>query len=105
MPMRWIYEDAPQDMSLTVHKELPAGVSEHQQIFANHREASGTEMVDGEVTFHKFHHCPKCDGWIEGWPNQYNVNTLEPSHLAGRQGREYHCRRCGYEIGFIGRMS
>lgn len=96
------FEDAPSDMTLKVHEALPEGVAEHSALLDWHREAYGT-TADGK--FHNFHHCKKCGGWIEGTANAHRVNTLDSSHLAGRSGTEYHCRRCGREIGFVGIMS
>jgi len=100
MPYRQSWFDAPKNMSLTVHKELPDGIPEQKLSFGT-REAWGT--VNGE--FKTFHFCRYCGGWIEGHANQYEVNTLNASQLSGRQGTEYHCQRCGERIGFMGMVS
>lgn len=89
-------------MSLTVHKELPAGVVEHVPLFGGLREARGT-AADG--VYHMFHYCARCGGWIEGNANTYHENTHMPHMLAGRKGETYYCKRCGREIAFVGIMS
>lgn len=101
MPYRQVYEEPPKDMKLAVLKDLPDGVTERKTWFSNLREADG--HIDKKWVF--YHFCPKCEGWIEGDANKYPVNTLDSRHLAGRQGDEYYCRRCGYQIAFIGLMS
>jgi hypothetical protein len=101
--MPWIthYEPAPKDMNLPVRKDLPDGVTERKWTLSHLREAHGI-VGDDYLTFH---YCDRCEGWIEGHANEYRVNTLDSSHLAGRQGTEYFCRRCGEEIAFSGLMS
>lgn len=102
MPYRNQWFDAPKDMSLTVHKELPEGVEEGRFAFVrNMREASG--MSGDKYLF--FYFCKRCGGWIEGHANEYSVNTLNPSQLSGRRGTEYFCCRCGEQIAFNGMMS
>lgn len=103
MPYRQVYEPAPKDMNLPVIKEgeLPAGVEEKRWTLSSLREAAG--MVGDEYLV--FHFCHWCKGWIPGHANEYRVNTLDSSRLAGRQGQEYYCKRCGQEIGFSGLMS
>lgn len=102
MPYSLHYEPAPSDMSLPVLKELPDGVTEESFTLGVVREASGKPTEEG---WPHYHFCPHCNGWIEGYPNEFPVNTFAPQHLAGRKGTEYFCRRCGHEIGFLGLMS
>jgi len=102
MPYHMVYEPAPADESLPVLKELPNGIAEYPTLTSNLREAHG-HTADG--LYRSYHFCAYCDGWIEGEANRYFVNTLNPQQLAGRQGTEYFCRRCGKEIGFMGVMS
>lgn len=87
--------------SLKVHAELPQGVIEHESILIQHREAVG---YDGE-DYNHFYHCPRCGGWIEGWPAHYRVNNWAPHALAGRMGVVEDCARCGEELTFLGVMS
>ena len=102
MPYRHQWFDAPKDSSLTIHNQLPEGVEEGRLSFGhNMREASG--HVGDRYMF--FHFCKRCGGWIEGQPNAFEINTLNPSQLAGRKGTEYFCRRCGEQIAFMGMMS
>ncbi len=102
MPFRQQWFDAPKDMSLTVHKNLPEGVFEDQFRFLDYlKEAHG--YVDGRHVV--FHFCKRCGGWIEGHANQYEVNTLNSGRLSGRRGTEYYCCRCGEQIAFSGLMS
>lgn len=102
MPYRNQWFDAPKDMSLTVHKELPEGVHEDSLRFLhNLKEASGYTGL----YYVTFHFCKHCGGWIEGHANEYEVNTLNSSRLSGRRGTEYHCCRCGEQIAFMGMMS
>lgn len=102
MPYRHQWFDAPKDTSLSVLKSLPSDVSEDRlnDLF-NLKQAAG--YVDGQ--YKTFHFCPHCGGWIEGHANQYEVNTLNSGHLAGRRGTEFFCCRCGERIGFFGMMS
>lgn len=76
MPYRMQWTPAPKDESLIVHKEKPEGRS---------------------------YKCRYCDGWIEGQPNRYKIDTL--ALLAGRRGTEEYCRRCGQKIRFFGVIS
>lgn len=101
MPWSQHWEPAPKDMSLPVMENLPEGVAEQRQWFSSLREADG--YINGE--WKQYYFCHWCKGWIEGHANEYSVNTLNPGKLAGRQGTEYCCRRCGREIAFNGLMS
>lgn len=75
----WI--DNPKDLSLPVLPEKPQ---------------------DGK----EYHHCHYCKGWIPGYANTYEENTMSPMHpLSGRQGTVFACRRCGEEIDFLGMVS
>lgn len=91
------------DETLLVSEELPAGFIEDQLGLSNHREAQRRPMIDHAINF--LHHCERCGGWIDGVPHDFPVNTLEPRRLSGRRGTEFHCRRCGSQIGFSGVMS
>lgn len=50
-----------------------------------------------------YYHCPVCKGWIPGYPDTDEIDTISP--LAGRRGTVELCRRCGEEIGFTGEVS
>ena len=93
MPWRMEYESAPADESLAVSANLPTEFVEDDMGYRDARGPHATHM----------HYCPKCGGWIEGHANQFREDTLGP--LCGRRGTTYHCRRCGYEIGFTGCMA
>lgn len=101
MPYVQHYVPAPKNMDLKVYPDLPGGyVEERIWLIHGYREARKSGSFD------TMYFCDlDCKGWIEGEPNDYPVNTLEPEHLAGRRGREYFCRRCGRQIAFIGLMS
>jgi hypothetical protein len=86
--------------SLKVLEELPHGVTVSQLLsFREIKEASG--YVDGN--YKHFYYCPKCAGWIEGWPRRYGQHSLGP--LSGRSGYVEDCARCGYELDFMGIVS
>lgn len=102
MPWRQVYEPAPKNERLPILENLPNGVEEKSFSLSAIREAWGHPTPE---TFASYYHCYRCGGWIEGQPNSYQVNTLNPAMLAGRQGTEYYCRRCGEQIGFDGLMS
>lgn len=102
MPWQQEWFEAPKDMNLPVLNKLPDGVHEKGYLsIGGLQEACG---LMGEE-WHEFYLCPHCKGWIEGIVNAFPVNNLNPTQLAGRQGTEYYCRRCGKEIGFFGLMS
>lgn len=89
-------------MHLQVHETLPLGVIENRLgLSLFHREASGYAVEDGK--YYTFHFCSRCKGWIEGYPSSRNEHSL--GMLSGRSGDSYHCRRCGHEISFVGRVS
>ncbi len=95
---KWI--PAPTNKTLTALKELPEGFVEvTSEFWSTYRHARNSR-------YQKYYYCEyDCKGWIEGEPNCYRENTLEPEHLAGRQGEAYYCRRCGREIAFSGMVS
>lgn len=101
MPYYMHYEPPPTNMGMKVHKELPVGVRERERLLSHLREADGI-VNDAWL---EFHFCPDCDGWIEGHAQEFKVNTLDGGRLSGRRGTEYFCRRCGYQIAFMGIMS
>lgn len=105
MPWKQVYVPPPQDMSLRVwHKnELPPNVRFETIGLGFRQFAEAT--VFGHDTFQHWYECRHCNGWIEGYANQFDVNTLDSSRLAGRRGTEWYCRRCGEQIAFIGLMS
>lgn len=96
MPYRQVYEEAPKNPKLPVLEKLPDGVHQSGLTWGT-KEAYGNHQ--------HFYYCPHCKGWIEGHANEYQVNNLDSAHLAGRQGTEWYCLRCGNEIAFIGIMS
>lgn len=102
MPWKQTYEPAPKDMSLVVLKELPEGVTEHQELFSRIKTAAGKPSAEG---WPHYYFCRYCGGWIEGYPNEYRVNTMDSYRLSGRRGTESHCIRCGEQIGFSGMVS
>jgi hypothetical protein len=89
---QWI--PAPIDKSIPVLEEMPEGAREF---------STGLSYRICHVKGIEYHYCPECKGWIEGSPNEFKVDTLAP--LVGRRGIEYYCKRCGYELAFIGIMS
>lgn len=98
MPWQQRWVPAPKNKSLPVLKELPPG---QQRVQDSWLGGAKTGYVNGEP----YHWCDRCGGWIEGEANEYSVNTLNSSMLCGRRGKEYYCRRCGEEIGFMGMRS
>jgi hypothetical protein len=90
---RWV--PAQSDPSLPVLDELPEGDWHREDLFGYPYAFGGGGR--------RFYRCSHCAGWIEGQPAASRVNTLGP--LSGRQGTEYHCRRCGSELAFSGMMS
>lgn len=81
---------------IKVFAELPQGAIEAGLPFIRHREARG--YVNGE--YKTYYHCPKCGGWIEGFTVHHGEHTLGP--LSGRSGYAEDCKRCGYELTFVG---
>ena len=49
--------------------------------------------------------CPRCPGWVPGYPGSYDEDTFAPHQLAGRRGTVTYCLRCGEEIAFLGLVS
>lgn len=84
------------NLLLGVHAELPPG---RQMFWDNFESKLKTAFVAGK----SYHWCDRCNGWIEGEAQEYEVNSLRP--LSGRRGKEYNCRRCGEEIVFVGAVS
>ena len=107
MPYIQEWVEPKKSLKLKVHIELPSGyleVDKNSSISRQYRMAS----IGGEpfaIPDKSLHFCDKCNGWINGWPNDYEINTLDGRRLAGRRGTEYHCARCGHKIGFFGMMS
>lgn len=104
MPHRMVWYDAPHDENLPVLQELPEGIQEDQFMarwHPNRREARG-RINDAYKTYV---YCRRCGGWIEGKYYTSRVNTLNSRQLAGRQGTEYYCPRCGEQVDFEGIMS
>lgn len=95
---KWEWAEPDKDESLEVYKDLPDGYQEKsQRVLRPYRHA--------ERDWEEMYYCDGCEGWILDWPNEYPCNTLNTSHLSGKQGRDYHCRRCGRHLGFSGVMS
>ena len=92
MPYKTTWEPASKDESLPVLKELPEGYREHKNCLVSIRLAN--------KSVHDAYFCIYCDGWILGDMSEYDVNTWETK--GSREGREYYCRRCGKELGFVG---
>jgi hypothetical protein len=88
--------------SLEVLKEKPEGARPWPSLYYK-SIYTGSPDMNGARKLYYFCSSRECDGWIEGFPNQYNENTLGP--LCGRDGKVIKCKRCGYEISFIGYMS
>lgn len=101
MPYKLVHFDAPKDMTLPVFSSLPEGFVEERDVLLTVNRIAQNGMFPRSFMYH----CHWCDGWIQGEPNEFKVNTLESEHLAGRRGIEYYCCRCGREIGFSGMMS
>jgi hypothetical protein len=104
MPWRQVWEPSPKDENLPVLTELPIGVYEDHKLWPS---SIGLREADGEVDgkYATYTYCHHCNGWVKGTAVTETVNTLDASHLAGRQGTEYYCRRCGTELAFMGKMS
>jgi len=87
--MVWI----PPEKEINVIKELPNGT-----------EVRGdTAFLDDGKTFKQWYKCERCEGWVEGEPDEYNEDTIGP--LCGRRGTVTSCKRCGWEISFWGEQS
>ena len=114
MPYRLQWYDAPSDFSIKVllrdKDNPPKGYHTTPYLSRGYPEATidpavieKAEDLDHRVLM--YYHCPHCEGWIAGEPNQYHENTLVAGQLGGRSGDVYYCRRCGHEIGFVGMVS
>ena len=103
MPYQTTWVAAKKDPNRKCYAILPDGYEVASGLFACYQLASkdGTRCAIPE---NALHFCEKC-GWVEGYPNQYKVNTLDSAHLSGQRGEDYHCARCGNHIGFSGVMS
>lgn len=105
MPYKQVWFDASKDENIEVYRDLPPEY--HERKFG----LWGVKQAELNVEYWKddkelwMYECHHCNGWIKGEPNKYEINTLRPSQLAGRQGTEFYCRRCGNQIGFMGIMS
>jgi hypothetical protein len=104
MPWKLHFEEAPKNLNLTVYKELPLGLVIKSDWLRSFKIA-GKPTPGGWVSETHCYCNRDCQGWIEGIPNEYKVNTLAPHQLAGRQGTEYYCLRCGEQIAFFGVVS
>lgn len=91
---RWV--DPPTDPTLPVLAEPPEGCVPGIGF-------GGPKEVRTPDHRRHFYECRHCKGWIEGHPHESRVNNLGP--LSGRRGTEFHCVRCGHEVGFTGMMS
>ena len=100
MPWQQTWVPAPKDESIEVlsgTRDLPPQGFELDELYW------GTRTAQKRIPYKTAYHCCFCNGWIEGQPNEFPVNTLGP--LRGRSGIESYCRRCGNEIGFVGKMA
>lgn len=101
MPYEQHWVPAPKDKSLPLlegdKENPPFGFALDERFWM------GSFATAKDLSFERAYFCRHCGGWISGLPNHYRVNTL--GVLSGRQGTEYHCRRCGEKIGFRGRVA
>lgn len=56
-----------------------------------------------ELVGNDCHFCGLCGGWIEGTMNESYEDSIGP--LCGRRGTVMSCRRCGWELKFVGMYS
>lgn len=98
---RWV--PAPTDMSIKVIAGNATSPPDGTTLEDNTFGMAPYPRAVKKTPFVKFYHCRQCEGWIEGYPSEFRVNTL--GVLSGRQGVDFHCRRCGDNIGFEGRRS
>lgn len=101
MPFVQGWEPAPKnpDLKVIAEDDLPAGIIERSRS-GGLRIAYG--LTADEKVLH-FHYCEECGGWVEGYENHYNENSL--GYLSGRRGHAYYCARCGECISFNGIVS
>lgn len=105
MPWQQHWVEAQKNLNLPVFKELPLGLVREKSDFLYPFERAGQPTQGGYIRCTHYYCDRDCKGWIEGFPNEYEVNTLAPYQLAGRQGTEWYCIRCGEQIGFLGVVS
>ena len=110
MPYIQTWADPDKNPKLESHSELPVGYEEMENNWGYKKAIKKMDQDTLNTLKGKpfeYHYCkgdvlqdlPSC-GWVEGLPNEYDVNTLGP--LSGRQGTEYYCAKCGASIGFTG---
>lgn len=100
MPYQQTYVSAPKDMTMPLYKgtanKPPFGYTLWWELY-------GVANAVHLLTRESIYFCERCEGWVDGRPNEYGVHTL--GILCGRDGVEFHCRRCGNEIAFFGKMA
>lgn len=101
MPFISTWIPAPSDESIPVvqgdEKTPPGGFC------SDDIHVGGVPEVVSHGPFLRMYHCRFCEGWIDGEPTEFRINTL--GVLSGRRGSEFYCRRCGQELAFFGMMS
>ena len=108
MPWQQVCQPAPKNLRLTIHKHLPVGMEESRmgELLGYPRVAyPNLQLPRDQWPFTEMHYCSHCGGWIPGEATEFKVSTLDSSRLAGRQGTEWYCGRCGEQIAFVGLMS
>lgn len=100
---QWI--EPKKNPKLKVYPNLPP---DYQEVRGGLTQGCRLANIGGKffaLPEHTLHFCETCGGWVEGACNEYAVNNLDGRHLSGRRGTDYHCARCGGNLGFIGMMS
>lgn len=83
-------------ITMPVRESVPEGGYE----YIVGRLEDGWREHEGKIPYVK---CPKCKGFVEGFPVDRSEDTLAP--LSGRRGISTCCRRCGHEFRFSGLVS
>lgn len=88
---------------MMVYLQLPDYAHEiHFSALSKVREAQG---VNSEGNLISFFFCKHCNGWIEGFPEERRLNTMNSFRLSGRRGISFVCIHCQKEISFWGAVS
>jgi DNA-directed RNA polymerase subunit RPC12/RpoP len=86
-----VHEDLPEDFVMTGGNAQPR--------YDGYGHVYG---IDDDQYFGEYHHCPYCKGWISGRYDEKHENSA--GILAGKQGVNYCCQRCGQKIAFVGKV-